>query len=62
MFDEASAEWVEVDVKRLRVERCLDFGGPRPGFQLLPRLALPEFLTEIMEAGREDRRVGRRRS
>ena len=54
LFDQATAEWVDVDVKRLRVERCLDFGGPWLGLQLLRKLRLLEFLEEIMPAGREE--------
>ena len=54
LFDQATAEWVQVDVKRLRVERCLDFGGPWLGLQLLRKLEVLEFLEEIMPAGREE--------
>jgi hypothetical protein len=54
LFDEATAEWVEVDVKHLRVERCLDFGGPWLGLQLLRRLELIDFLEEIMPVGRAE--------
>ena len=54
LFDDTAAEWVEVDVKRLRVERCLDFGGPWLGLQLLRRLEWIDFLEEIMPAGREE--------
>lgn len=53
LFDDTAAEWVEVDVKRLRVERCRGFGGPWLGLQLLRRLELIDFLDEIMPAGRE---------
>lgn len=54
LFDEAAPEWVEVDVKRLRVERCLDFGGPWLGLQLLRRLELIDFLDEIMPVSRAE--------
>ena len=54
LFDETAAEWVEVDVKRLRVERCLDFGGPWLGLQLLRRLELIDFLDEITPRGRAE--------
>ena len=53
LFEESEAEWVEVDVKRLRVERCRDFGGPWLGLQLLRKLQLLDFLEQIMPAGRE---------
>lgn len=42
------------DVKRLRVERCLDFGGPWLGLQILRRLELIDFLEEIMPVAREE--------
>jgi len=54
LFDDAVAEWVEVDVKRLRVERCLDFGGPWLALQLLRRLELIDFLEEIMPVSRAE--------
>ena len=54
LFEDTAAEWVEVDVKRLRVERCLDFGGPWLGLQVLRRLELIDFLEEIMPSGREE--------
>ena len=54
LFDESQAQWVEVDVKRLRVERCLDFGGPWLGQQLLRKLELLEFLEDIIPPGRDE--------
>jgi len=54
LLDPAAAEWVEVDLQRLRVERCLDFGGPWLGLQLLRRLRLPSFLDEIMPVSRAE--------
>jgi len=53
-FDATEAEWVEVDVKRLRVERCLDFGGPWLGLQLLRKLGRIDFLDEVMPRGRAE--------
>jgi len=53
LFAPDDAEYVEVDVKRVRVERCLDFGGPWLGWQILQKLDLPDFLDEIMPPGRE---------
>jgi hypothetical protein len=41
LFDDVEPEWVQVDFKRIRVERCLDFGGPWLAMQLLDRLELP---------------------
>ena len=28
LFDDVEPRWVQVDLKRMRVERCLEFGGP----------------------------------
>jgi hypothetical protein len=54
-LEEAEApEWVEVDVKRLRVERVREFGGPWLGLQLMERLGLRAFLREALPAGREE--------
>ncbi|MHC4609645.1 MAG: hypothetical protein ACYS7M_04790 [Planctomycetota bacterium] len=38
LFDSAEPAYVEVDVNRLRVERCLEFGGPWLGLQILRKL------------------------
>jgi hypothetical protein len=53
-FDSLEPEWVEVDVKRVAVERKLDFGGAWLGLEMCRKLGLPEFLAEIMKTGRED--------
>lgn len=53
LLDEVEPEWVEVDIKRIRVERCLEFGGPWLALQILRRLDLLDFLEEIMPVGRE---------
>src|SRR5207247_4472605 len=47
-------EWVEVDVKRVRVERSRKFGGPWLGRELVRRLALDRFLAERLPNGREE--------
>lgn len=54
LFEPAEPEYVEVDVKRVRVERCLDFGGPWLGQQILQKLDLADFLAEVMPPGREE--------
>jgi hypothetical protein len=54
LFDPAEPEWVDVDVNRLRVERCLDFGAPWVGLQVLRKLGLMELLGKVMPAGREE--------
>ena len=54
LFDEVAPEWVEVDAKRLRVERVRDFGGPWLGLQVLEKLGLGAFLQGVLPSGRED--------
>jgi transposase len=47
-------EWVEVDVKRVRVENVVDFGGPWLGLELMYYLGLDQFLLEHVSGGREE--------
>ena len=54
LFESTEPAYVEVDVNRLREERCLEFGGPWLGLQILRKLGLMDFLGEMMPPGRED--------
>ena len=54
LFESAEPEWVEVDLKRVRVERKQEFGGAWLGLEMCRSLGLGEFLGELMPAGRED--------
>ena len=54
LFDDVKPEWVEVDTNGIRVERCMDFGGPWLGIELLKQLGLTELFERLMPAGRED--------
>jgi len=54
LFDNAEPEWVEVDTKRVRVERTRQFGGAWLGLELTKMLELPEFLQDVMSRGLED--------
>jgi len=55
LFDEeGEPEWVEVDSKRVRVERVRDFGGYWLGLQLLDKLDLTPLLDRLLPIGRED--------
>jgi transposase len=54
LFRSAEPEWVEVDLKRVRVERSRKFGGPWLGRELLRRLALDHFLERTLRNGREE--------
>ncbi len=47
-------EWVEVDTRRVRVERVRDFGGYWFGLQVWNKLGLASFLDEVMGPGREE--------
>lgn len=61
LFEAPSAsapEWVEVDVRRLRVERARAFGGCWLGLQLLRLLGLDTFLEEQLPQGEEEIRWG----
>ncbi len=52
--EDVEPEWVEVDARRIRVERVLDFGGYWLGLQLLDRLGLVQFLDRTMAVGGEE--------
>ena len=54
LFDDVRPQWVEVDVKRLRVENHKDFGGPWLGLELIDQLGLKEFLDRTIPTGREE--------
>ena len=54
LFVEAGEpEWVEIDLKGVRVERTRRFGGPWLGRTLLRQLDLDRFLEEHLSRGRE---------
>jgi transposase len=53
LFDDVEPEWVEVDVRRVRVENRRDFGGPWLGLELMGQLGLKEFLEATISQGRE---------
>jgi len=52
-FDE-EPEWIEVDLKRIAVERTRRFGGAWLGLELLRKLGLDAFITQAIPGGRED--------
>lgn len=53
LFDEVKPQWVEVDVRRVRVENRRDFGGPWLGLELIEQLGLKDFLDRTLPSGRE---------
>lgn len=55
LFDEGKEpEWVEVDARRVRAERVLDFGGYWLGLEIAERLGLIPFLERLLPRGREE--------
>src|ERR1035441_7903927 len=54
LFATTEPEWVEIDVKRVPVERSRKFGGPWLGRELLRPLELDRFLEEKLPNRREE--------
>jgi transposase len=54
LFDDVAPRWVEVDTSRIRVERCVDFGGPWLALELLQRLGIESLLKQLLPPGREE--------
>src|SRR6188768_2888165 len=54
LFDSQEPQWVEVDLKRVAVERSRRFGGAWLGLEVCRRLGLQEFLDQTIATGRED--------
>ncbi|MDO8673888.1 MAG: hypothetical protein Q7O66_20955, partial [Dehalococcoidia bacterium] len=53
LFDEeGEPEWVEVDSKRVRVERVRAFGGYWLGLHILDKLGLISLLDRLLPVGR----------
>ena len=52
--EEAQPRWVEVDTRRVRVERPRRFGGPWLACHLWKLLQFPETLSPLLPPGRED--------
>jgi transposase len=50
---EAEPEWVEINVKGVRVENIRDFGGPWLCLELIRQLHLDKFFSEYLPKGRE---------
>jgi len=54
LFDDVEPRWVQVDLQRVRVEQCLEFGGPWLAQQLLDQLGLSALFDRLMGHGREE--------
>jgi transposase len=53
LFRDIEPQWVEVDLKRIAVERRGAFGGPWLGLELCRQVGLSDFLERTLPAGRE---------
>ena len=53
-WEEAPAQWAQVDLRGIRVERVREFGQVYLGLALWRRLGLHQLLQEIIQAGREE--------
>jgi len=51
--DKTEPRFVEIDVTRVRVENCRQFGGPWLALELIKQLGLHEFLARTMPQGQE---------
>ena len=54
LFEDKTPEWVEIDAKRVRVERTRSFGGWWLGLEVARDVGLPEFVRQAMQEGQED--------
>lgn len=54
MFDDVEPEWVEIDVSKVRVERCRAFGGAWLSLEIMRELGLGEALGSVMADGEEE--------
>ncbi|HEX2713980.1 MAG TPA: IS1634 family transposase [Candidatus Acidoferrales bacterium] len=54
LFRDVEPQWVEVDVKRIAVERKRSFGGPWLGLELCRRVGLTDFIERTLPTGQEE--------
>lgn len=54
LFRDIEPQWVEVDLKRIAIERKRAFGGPWTGQELCRQVGLLDFLERTLPAGREE--------
>ena len=54
LFEPAEPSYAQVDLRKVRVERCLEFGGPWLGLQILKKLDLLKFFQDVCPAGCEE--------
>ena len=54
LFEEVEPQWVEVDLKRITVERKRAFGGPWLGLQLCRQIGLADFIERTLSTAQEE--------
>src|SRR5436853_57695 len=54
LFAEVKPQWVEVDLKRITVERKRAFGAPWLGLQLCRQIGLADFIERTLPSGQEE--------
>lgn len=54
LFNEVEPEWVEIDARRVQVERAKSFGGSWMALELMKELGLDSFLESKMDVGRAE--------
>ncbi|MBP1624225.1 MAG: Transposase [Acidobacteria bacterium] len=54
LFEDRKPKWIEVDLKRIAVERTRRFGAPWLGLELLRKLGLDSFIAQTVPRGREE--------
>jgi transposase len=54
LFRDVEPQWVEVDLKRIAIERKRAFGGPWLGLELSRQVGLVDFLEQTLPTGREE--------
>ncbi|REJ95278.1 MAG: IS1634 family transposase [Planctomycetota bacterium] len=55
LFDEQTLpRYAEVDLSKVRVENCREFGGPWLAWQLIQKLGLDDFFQQTLPAGKAD--------
>src|SRR5260370_24546787 len=54
LFQDIEPQWVEVDLKRIAIERQRAFGGPWLGLELCRQVGLDDFLEQTLPTVREE--------
>ena len=52
--EKTTPQHVEVDLSKVRVENCREFGGPWLAWQLIQKLGIDEFLKQSIPSGKEE--------